>query len=447
VKLSQAKGRRTLCAALAVSTLLVAACSSDDEGAESTSPATSPGTASTAPDSTTGSTTGSTTDSTGSTGSTSPDTTGTTTGAANPDLSTIDIGVVVEITGPQSSAGVGVQTVAPAWEKWVNTEMGGIGGHPVKLHMVDDKGDPATGASVVKDLVEKTKVIALVGNESNVNSAYSDYLLDKRVPVVGGTAHYPPSWENPMFFPLIAGGITVNATVGGIAKALGGTKAGMVYCAEVAQCQALEDLIKPGLERENIPYVGGVPAAFNAPNYTAECLKLRDEGADVIYVAVNAAVHERFVADCARQQYEPHYLASPGAQQEAVLEKTGDTAFYMSAFPWWADHPEAETFREVMDKYAKDKAWESFSGTNAWISFEFFRRAVLPTPGDAPTSEDVLAGLYALKDEDLNGMMANKVTFKEGEPVNPGWPCVFIGEFKDGKPVPNDMSKTVCGKT
>jgi len=440
--------------ALAVSTLLVAACGDDDDESDGTSAATSPGPASTAPDSTTGdtgspgsTTPGGTTGGTASPGSTTPGaTTGGTSGAANPELSTIDIGVVVEMTGPQSSSSVGLLSVAPAWEEWVNTEMGGIGGHPVKLHVVDDKGDPATGASVVKDLVENQKVIALVGNESNVNSAYSDYLLDKRVPVVGGTAYYPPSWENPMFFPLVAGGITVNWTVGDIAAAVGGTKLGMVYCAEVAQCQVLEDLIAPGLERANIPYAVGVPAAFNAPNYTAECLKLRDEGADVIMVATNAAVHERFVADCARQQYEPYYLAAPGAQYQKVLESTGDTAFYMSAFPWWADHPEVEIFRAAMENYAKDDAWQSFGGTNAWISFEFFRRAALADPGDTPTSEDVLAGLYALEDEDLNGLMANKVAFTEGEPINPGWPCVFVGEFNDGEAVPTDMSETVCGE-
>jgi len=324
--------------------------------------------------------------------------------------------------------------------------MGGIGGHPVKLHIVDDKGDPATGVAVVKDLVENQHVIAIVGNESNVNSAYADYLLEKRVPVIGGTSFFPPSWTNAMFFPIDASSLTVTQTVGGIAAAAGGTKLGMVYCAEVAQCQALEGLIKPSLAANNVAYVGGVAAAFNAPNYTAECINLRDAGADVVFVATNAAVHERFVADCERQGFKPYWIVSPAAQQADLMAKTGNAAGYFGTFPWWADQAGAEQYRTVMGKYATDDKWMATTATNAWTSFEFFRQEVLPKPAAQPTNEDVLAGLYALHDANLNGLMANKVSFTEGQPVNPGWPCVFPGLYKDGKPVPNDLSKVVCAK-
>jgi len=58
--------------------------------------------------------------------------------------------------------------------------------------------------------------------------------------------------------------------------------------------------------------------------------------------------------------------------------------------------------------------------------------------------EHVLAGLYALDEANLDGLMANKVSYTEGEPVNPGWPCVFPRVYKDGAPVPNDLSEVVC---
>jgi branched-chain amino acid transport system substrate-binding protein len=418
-------------AVVALSSLAIAACG-DDDGDTSASTTARPASSGSA------STGGSTT-----TRTEAPDSTG---GAANPELSEISLGVVAELTGAQSSATAGLMTVATAWEKWVNTELGGIGGHPVKLHVVDDKGDPATGLAVVNELVEDKHVVAMVGSQSNVNSAYSDYLLDKRVPVIGGGAYYPPSWENPMFFPIDASSLTVTQTVGGISAAAGGTKLGFVYCAEVAQCQAVEDLIKPSLAANNIEYVGGVAAAYNASNYTAECLVMRDAGADVVYVATNADVHTRLVSDCARQGYTPYWIAGPTASRASILEQTGNTAMYMGTFPWWADHAGAEEYRTVMGKYADDTDWMSVIGTNAWTSFEFFRQEVLPNPTATPTNEDVLAGLYALHDANLDGLMANKVSYAEGEPVNPGWPCVFPGVYEDGAAVPNDLSEVVCAK-
>jgi len=76
------------------------------------------------------------------------------------------------------------------------------------------------------------------------------------------------------------------------------------------------------------------------------------------------------------------------------------------------------------------------------------RQKILPHPSANPTSADVLAGLYALHDENLGGLMANKVTFTQGKPVAPGWPCAWAGEWKNGKPGPITLSAsdTVCGQ-
>src|SRR5260370_15582558 len=47
------------------------------------------------------------------------------------------------LTGAQASSSDQGATVAPAWAAWINAN-GGLGGHPVQVVVMDDKGDPAT---------------------------------------------------------------------------------------------------------------------------------------------------------------------------------------------------------------------------------------------------------------------------------------------------------------
>jgi len=370
--------------------------------------------------------------------------------AADSSLSTIQIGMIADVSGIQSTSTQGALTVAPAWEKWVNTEMGGIGGHPVKVNLVDDKEDPATGLAGAKDLVENKHVIAIVGEDSVTTGAWADYVLQKKVPVVGGTGNYAPYWTNPMFFPFAVNGVTANYTVGDLAKKVGGKKAGMVYCAEIAQCQALTGLVKPGLARNNIQFVGGFAISASAPSYTSQCLQLRSAGADVVEVAASATPFQRMVQDCRRQGFTPKWITTPGGERMAFLSKltNDDVVGYWPNFPYWADYPAVAQYRDIMGKYAKSDAWQAEDGSQVWTSLEMLRQKILPHPSANPTSADVLAGLYALHDENLGGLMANKVTFTQGKPVTPGWPCAWAGEWKNGKPGPITLSAsdTVCGQ-
>jgi len=370
--------------------------------------------------------------------------------AADSSLSTIQIGIIADMTGVNSTAHQGGLAAAPAWEKWVNTEMGGIGGHPVKLNMVDDKEEPATGLAGAKDLVENKHVLAIVGEESATTAAWADYMLEKRVPVVGGTGNYKPYWTNPMFFPLTTNGVTANFTVGDLAKKVGATKMGLVYCAEVAQCQSLQDLVKPGLARNNIQFVGGFAVSASAPNYTSQCLQLKSAGADAVEVATSVSPFQRMIQDCRRQGFTPKWIPTPGALQAKFLSKLTDDVIvgYSPNFPYWADHPAAAQYRDVMGKYAKGDVWRGEDGTQMWTSLELLRQKILPHPSANPTSDDILAGLYALHDENLGGLLANKVTFTQGKPVSPGWPCAWSIEWKNGKPTPSSLSAsdTVCGQ-
>ena len=74
---------------------------------------------------------------------------------AEPTKSPITIGMAVGETGTSGSTQKFARPVAEAWAEHVNTELGGINGHPVNLVVKDTKSDGATGAAVVRELVEQ----------------------------------------------------------------------------------------------------------------------------------------------------------------------------------------------------------------------------------------------------------------------------------------------------
>src|SRR5690242_13475306 len=86
--------------------------------------------------------------------------------APKPKGTPIVIGVIGSVTGPEAASSRQGQTVATAWAKWVNAQ-GGINGHPVKVALADDGGDPAKGQAAEKTLVDQKNVLAIVVSSDN----------------------------------------------------------------------------------------------------------------------------------------------------------------------------------------------------------------------------------------------------------------------------------------
>src|SRR6266550_8984356 len=85
-----------------------------------------------------------------------------TTGSQGPKLSgkPIVIGAIGGYTGSQAGSSGLVDDASRVWESYTN-DNGGINGHPVKLIIKDDAGDPGKALQAAKGLVEQDHVIAI----------------------------------------------------------------------------------------------------------------------------------------------------------------------------------------------------------------------------------------------------------------------------------------------
>jgi branched-chain amino acid transport system substrate-binding protein len=367
---------------------------------------------------------------------------GGTSSGPTPTGSPITIGVISSLSGPQASSSNQGDTVAPAWAEWVNAN-GGIKDHPVKIISVDDGGDPAKAQAAEKKLVDEDQVVAIVVGSDNLVTAYDQDAISKGVPLVSGSANSPDWYSNPGMFPTVTD--VVSGQVGQllVAQKYGHAKKfADLYCSEVAACAKGTELQKPIADKLNIGFTS-LAVSSTATSYTAQCLQLQQDGVDYAQLNFTAAAAAKFVQDCQAQGYTPTWGSSAGAIGKDLLAIKGITVYGPAyAFPSVADTDAAKTFRDAMDKYAKDDNWREGTGSFTWSGLEVLRKA-LANAGDQVTRQDVTTALNTVKDDDLDGLLANKITFTAGEPTAFGsHPCTFVISIKDGKA--QAPSGTVC---
>jgi branched-chain amino acid transport system substrate-binding protein len=376
------------------------------------------------------------------------------TAADEPTGSPITIGMAVGETGSSGSSQKFARPVAEAWAEYVNTEFGGINGHPVELVAKDTKSDGATGAAVVRELVEQDEAIVLLSVDGASESAYGEYTQQQNIPVIG-IGYSPATWGAlPNWF---ATATTIPAVIQAqfaSAKEIGATKWGVISCSEIAACSASEPLWAPSAAQVGIEFGGGVTASLTAPSYTAECLQMINEGVDYIQISMTPAAAEKIGADCVRQGYDGWF----GATASSVVASSFTDpelrfAGGLNGFPWFADAEPVQAYRDAMDA-AGVEAYQDVSSTATWAALELFRTAMADA-SDEPTRDEVFQAYYGLQDEDLGGLLPQSVTYTEGQP-SPPVSCFWVytlegGEFagvepqgESGNSMTSGPLKTTC---
>jgi branched-chain amino acid transport system substrate-binding protein len=317
-----------------------------------------------------------------------------------------------------------------AWAKWVNAH-GGINGHPVKVIVEDDQGDPVKSKAAIQKLVEQDHVIAIIASQTNNDSTWAQYVTDKNIPVVGGI-NYNVGWQNSPFFQSGTDLITTvyNQPFG--AKAAGYKSLAAVYCTEQAPCATALQLLKSGADKAGIDLSFTGLAAIDAPSYTAQCLQIKDAGSDII--ALGGPNAEKFKQDCARQGVKAAWLLPASIFTVAASKTLGQVLAPVQDFPWFYNGPEAKDFHEAMTKYGHiSDAQESMAVPISWVSGVMFQRAIeLSGATGLPTTQDVFNGLNKFNNETLGGL-APPLTFGNPRPDNGRVPCYFVAQYKKSK--------------
>lgn len=339
--------------------------------------------------------------------------------------SPIVVGMVGVWTGIAGAAFAPARDAFGAWVQMVN-DRGGINGHPVKLLVADDGGDPARTKSIVQDFVENRGVVALV-NYFGVWEDIDGYVESKRIPVVGGYG-LGDAWDRSWaMFPASASNTNMNFAWAKVSADTGAKKVGTVYCSEGDICAQKEAEYAKFAEQLGLEVVYRARVSLAQPDFTAECLEARNRGAELIMPVVDGNSVNRLVQSCQRQGFEPTFINSNPS--EARPPDTKRLLAPIPSFPWFltGGSPGLEEYGDAMDRYVDQPL--AVRSSQGWVAGKLLEKTA-QNLSDPPTSADLLAGLWALENETLGGLTP-PLTFPRERP-HPEPSCVFLVEATDG---------------
>ncbi|HYH49318.1 MAG TPA: ABC transporter substrate-binding protein [Acidimicrobiia bacterium] len=352
---------------------------------------------------------------------------------APPGDSPIIIASIGILSGPAGGALAPNVQGTQMWVKWINSK-GGINGHPVKLYVYDDQGDPAKHRAQAQEAIEKQKAIALVmNNEAIAGRGSFDYINSKKIPVIGNEGASPWYYESPYYFTQApTGDANFYAAVGAAAPVLAKDhkKYGSIVCVEAPACDQADSVPWEAAGELGFEPVYRARASIAQPDYTAECLAARNAGVQSLLVFLDPAGINRVVTACTRQGFKPKYITANSLvvdAQKDVPQLDGMVAS-TPVFPWFQGNtPATREYQEVYKIHGKGLA-PGVGGPTGWVSAKLFERAAAGMP-EPPTSAYLLKNLYSLKNDTLGGL-TQPHTFTEGRNAVPK-ACWFTIVIKD----------------
>jgi branched-chain amino acid transport system substrate-binding protein len=410
----------TVLAVVALAALAAAGCSSSSS---SSSPASSaPGTSGASPGAATGAATG--------------------TSASGTQFV---VGALGTFTGAASGSTADAKVVFQDWVDATNAA-GGINGHPVRAIILDDQNTPSVAVSNAEQLVQQDHVKVIFDLSDNLESTWAKVVDTAHVPVIG-QSEAPIFGTDANFYPT---GTTVGPLVWGELKAASlakVSKAGALYCAEIASCSQTVPLFTSLGKPLGVNLVYSAQISSSAVSYTAQCVGAKNAGVTGATVVAASDVYLRVAESCAAQGYKPVWVTvgeatTPWLAQPAVNGEIG----VIPDAPWYdTSVPAIATMQAAIQKYSPGvESSASFGGT-AVIGYPMgvVFATVAKTAGLTPNSSQtaIIAALDSVKNDTFGGLTP-PLTYTAGKPTQV--PCSFVSGISGGKWTMPAGPKPVC---
>jgi branched-chain amino acid transport system substrate-binding protein len=347
------------------------------------------------------------------------------TAAATAAKAPIVFGLIGEFSGIGGATDNPVRDAVVAWSKMVNAR-GGINGHPLHLLVADDGDNPARSIAIAKDFVESKGAIAL--SHMGSSTAFADYAKSKGVPVIG-IAQTGTGWNsNPMLFPPYPGPEAIAWGAAHDMKLNGLTKAAGIGCAESPDCKTGVDKWAAYAQSEGVQVVTTMSYSIASPDYTAECIQMRNAGAQAVYPLGDVGSIVRLAQSCGRQGYHPVWVTPSSDDSMTHVADFENAIAVTTNFPWFvrSGSPAIQEYVDALKKYAPSLLGQSNAYVSGgWLSAKVFEVAAAHA-SDKPSSQDILEGLYAMRGETVGGLAPGRLalTFNRGQPTPPVY-CVI----------------------
>jgi branched-chain amino acid transport system substrate-binding protein len=358
----------------------------------------------------------------------------------------IVIGIMGSFSGVASGSTADAKVLAEDWVDATNAS-GGIGGHPVQAIVLDDQNSPSTALSNAEQLVQQNHVKAIFDLSDNQESTWAKVPDAAKVPVIG-QAESPTFGTDPNFYPI---GTTVEPLIWGELKAASlakVSKAGAMYCAEIASCSQTVPLITSIGKPLDVNLVYSAQISSSAVSYTAQCLGAKNAGANGATVVAASDTALRVAESCATQGYKPVWVSTAGEMttpwlaQSAVNGAVGN----IQDVPWFDNSiPATKAMQAAISKYSPsvttDQAYGAVAtiGWAAGVVFGYAAQTARLMPSSPSTA--LITALDTIKNDTFGGITP-PLTYAAGKPAQV--PCSFVVGISGGKWTEPIGLKPVC---
>ena len=350
-------------------------------------------------------------------------------------------------TGPLGGILLPLVQGAKAWVADVNTR-GGVGGHPVRLVMADDGGDPNRALALARRMVEQDKVQAFYAVHSpTALQAATPYLEQRQVPIIGVCECSPIGDDSPMVFHPGTGS-KLGVYWAHLAPLLhyypDRKKVAILYCREAATCAGIKDGMKPLGKPHGIEWVYEAQVSLAQPDFTAEVLSARNAGANAVIGIFDNASVIRLLRSADRQNYHPVVSSQQATYEDRFIRDGGDIingVVVASNSAPYNTAPQLADYRAAMDRFVPGGVKSAFGG-EMWGAGKLLEILARSLPAE-PTSADFLAALYALRGETVGGIFP-PIAFKPGVGHGDTNPCIIPVKVEARRFVPASNDQFLC---
>jgi len=243
---------------------------------------------------------------------------------------TIKLGLVAAMSGQSAKSGEAIVRGLSVAVDEINAK-GGLLGKKVELIVRDDESNPAKGAVAARELVQREKVAALFGGlDTPVSLAIVPFANQSKVPFMGVWAAGTPitrngAAENYVFRVSAVDELVDKALVDYSIKKYQTKKPGMILINN-PWGESNEKGLRAALAAKNIPYAGIEKFETNDVDVVPQLTRLKEAGADVLYLVANVAPSSQVVKSLDRMGWNVPVVSHWGPAGGRFSELAGPSA-------------------------------------------------------------------------------------------------------------------------
>lgn len=242
----------------------------------------------------------------------------------------LKVGLVAAMSGQSAKSGEAIVRGLSVAIDEINAK-GGVLGKKLELVVRDDESNPAKGAVAARELAQREKVVALFGGlDTPVSLAIVPFANQAKIPFMGVWAAGTPitkngAAENYAFRVSAVDEIVDVALVDYSVKKYGAKKPGMILINN-PWGESNEKGLKAALAEKKMQYAAIEKFETNDVDVVPQLTRLKQAGADVLYLVANVAPSSQVVKSLDRMGWDVPIVSHWGPAGGRFSELAGPSA-------------------------------------------------------------------------------------------------------------------------